>query len=57
MLLVTRGQRLRMAALFAAAEGLMPTVGLLLGVPLGHALGESANYLAGALLIGIGGWV
>jgi putative Mn2+ efflux pump MntP len=54
---LARRQRLRIAALFATAEGLMPAVGLVLGLPLGHALGTSANYVAGALLIGIGGWM
>ena len=54
---LARSQRLRIALLFAAAEGLMPAVGLVLGLPLGHALGRWASYVAGALLIGIGGWV
>jgi manganese efflux pump family protein len=54
---LARGQRLRIAALFALAEGLMPAIGLLLGLPLGHALGNAASYVAGALLIGIGGWI
>jgi manganese efflux pump family protein len=54
---LARGQRLRIAAVFAVAEGLMPAVGLLLGLPLGHALGRWASYVAGALLIGIGGWM
>ena len=53
---LAKGQRLRVAALFAAAEGLMPAVGLLLGLPLGHALSHWASYVAGVLLIGIGGW-
>jgi manganese efflux pump family protein len=54
---LARRRRLQIAALFAAAEGLMPAVGLLLGLLLGHALGSGASYVAGALLIGIGGWV
>jgi manganese efflux pump family protein len=54
---LAQGQRLRIAVVFAAAEGLMPAVGLVLGLPLGHALGRWASYVAGALLIGIGGWV
>jgi manganese efflux pump family protein len=53
---LARGQRLRIAVVFAAAEGLMPAVGLVAGLPLGHALGRYASYVAGALLIGIGGW-
>jgi manganese efflux pump family protein len=54
---LARGQRVRIATVFAAAEGLMPAVGLLLGVPLGQALGHWASYVSGVLLIGIGGWV
>jgi putative Mn2+ efflux pump MntP len=54
---LAKGQRLRIAGLFAAAEGLMPAVGVLLGLPLGHALGHWASYVAGVLLIGIGGWM
>jgi manganese efflux pump family protein len=54
---LARGQRLRIAVVFAAAEGLMPAVGLVVGLPLGHALGRWASYVAGALLIGIGAWV
>jgi manganese efflux pump family protein len=54
---LARWQRLRIAAVVAAAEGLMPAVGILLGLPLGHVLGESAGYVAGALLMGIGGWM
>jgi putative Mn2+ efflux pump MntP len=54
---LARSRRLRIAVVFAAAEGLMPAVGLVVGLPLGHALGRYASYVAGALLIGIGGWV
>jgi putative Mn2+ efflux pump MntP len=54
---LARGQRLRIAAVFAAAEGLMPAVGLLVGMPLGHALGRYASYVAGALLVCIGAWM
>jgi putative Mn2+ efflux pump MntP len=54
---LARGQRLRIAVVFAVAEGLMPAVGLLLGLPLGHALGRYASYVAGTVLIGIGGWI
>ena len=49
--------RVRLALTFAAAEGLMPAVGLLLGLPLGNALGAWSGYLAGALLCGLGGWM
>jgi len=46
----------RLAATFAAAEGLMPAVGLLLGLPLGSAIGEAGTYVAGALIIATGAW-
>lgn len=54
---LAREQRLRIAVVFAAAEGFMPAVGLLLGEPLGQALGHLAGYVAGALLVGVGGWM
>jgi manganese efflux pump family protein len=49
--------RLRLALTFAAAEGLMPAVGLLLGLPLGHAIGAWSGYLAGILLCALGVWL
>ena len=49
--------RVRLALTFAAAEGLMPAVGLLLGLPLGNALGAWSGYLAGVLLCGLGAWM
>ena len=49
--------RVRLALTFAAAEGLMPAIGLLLGLPLGHAIGEWSEYLAGALIFGVGLWM
>jgi putative Mn2+ efflux pump MntP len=49
--------RIRLALTFAAAEGLMPAVGLLLGLPLGNALGSWSGYVAGALLCGLGVWM
>ncbi len=49
--------RLRLALTFAAAEGLMPAVGLLIGRPLGEAIGGGAVYIAGALLIATGLWL
>lgn len=54
---LTTPTRVRLALTFAAAEGLMPAVGLLLGLPLGNALGAWSGYLAGVLLCGIGGWM
>jgi putative Mn2+ efflux pump MntP len=48
------GRRIRLALLFAAFETGMPLVGVALGVPLGHALGTAAEYIASALLIALG---
>lgn len=50
-------KRVRLALTFALAEGVMPAVGLLLGLPLGSAIGDWSDYLAGALLIGVGAWL
>ena len=49
--------RLRLALTIATAEGVMPAVGLLVGRPLGAAIGGWAVYIAGALLIGTGVWM
>lgn len=49
--------RVRLALTFAAAEGLMPAIGLLLGLPLGRAIGEWSDYLAGVLIFGVGLWM
>ncbi len=51
---VTRRQRLKISVLFAVFEAGTPIVGLFLGVPLGHALGSVANYLAGGILVAYG---
>ncbi|MGH2516272.1 MAG: manganese efflux pump MntP family protein [Ktedonobacterales bacterium] len=50
-------RRVRLALTFAAAEGLMPAVGLLAGLPLGHAIGQWSNEVAGALIFGVGVWM
>jgi putative Mn2+ efflux pump MntP len=52
-----RGTRIRLALTFAAAEGLMPAVGLLLGLPLGNTLGRWSDYVAGALIVAVGVWM
>ena len=49
--------RVRLALTFAAAEGIMPAVGFVLGFPLGNALGAWSGYLAGALIFGVGAWM
>lgn len=47
-------RRLRLSFLFAGFEALMPLVGVALGVPLGRAIGGAADYVAIALLAGLG---
>lgn len=49
-----RGQRTRIALIFAAFEAGMPLVGFALGTPLGRAIGVAADYLAIAVLIAFG---
>lgn len=49
-----RRHRLRLSAVFALFEGGMPMIGLALGGPLGNALGNAADYLAIAILLGFG---
>jgi putative Mn2+ efflux pump MntP len=51
---LSRRQELRISALFATFEGGMPLVGLLVGRPLGTTLGNSAEYLAIAVLMTFG---
>jgi len=46
--------RTRVALLFTGFETAMPLVGVALGVPLGHALGGAADYIASVLLIALG---
>ena len=50
-------QRVRVALLFAGFEAAMPLVGVALGAPIGNAAGAAADYLAGAVLIGLGVYV
>jgi putative Mn2+ efflux pump MntP len=54
---MTRPARLRLAATFALAEGLMPAVGLLLGAPLGARLGDAGGYLGAVLIVALGLWL
>jgi putative Mn2+ efflux pump MntP len=50
----TGAQRLRFGLLFAAFEGGMPVIGLLVGAGLGRAIGGWSEYLAIAALAGLG---
>lgn len=52
-----RNERLRLGALFAAFEGGMPLVGLLVGATLGRVIGGVADYLAIAALLAVGIYV
>ena len=51
---LTRRQRIRFSLLFAAFEGGMPLIGLLVGTAFGRLVGGFADYVAVAALIGIG---
>jgi putative Mn2+ efflux pump MntP len=50
----TGAQRLRFSLLFAAFEGGMPVIGLLVGAGLGRAIGGWSEYVAIAALAGLG---
>lgn len=47
-------RRWRVSLLMAAFEAVMPLIGLALGAPLGRAIGDSAVYVAVAVLIAFG---
>jgi manganese efflux pump family protein len=53
----SRAQRWRISALFIAFEAGMPLVGLALGAPLAHLIGDSAEYVAAAALVAVGIWM
>ncbi len=54
---VTRATRLRVGITFGIFEAGMPIVGLLLGHGLASAVGRHADWLGGALLIAVGGYM
>jgi putative Mn2+ efflux pump MntP len=54
---VTAGQRLRISVIFLAFEAGMPLIGLTLGSSLARAIGDIADYLAAAAVIGVGAWM
>ncbi|HET9720353.1 MAG TPA: manganese efflux pump [Solirubrobacteraceae bacterium] len=47
-------RRLRISVLMASFEAVMPLIGLAVGAPLGATIGADADYLAVAVLIGLG---
>ena len=51
---VSGQHRLRISLLFAAFETGMPVIGLALGAPLGRAIGDTADYVAIAVLLAFG---
>ena len=52
-----RAERVRLGAVFAAFEGGMPLVGLVLGLALAKVLSGAAEYVAIAVLAGVGIWM
>lgn len=53
----TRRQRWRLSALFVAFEGGMPLIGLAIGAPVARAIGSTADYVAGGVLVAVGAWM
>jgi len=53
----TTWQRLRISLVFVVFEGGMPLIGLALGSALAHGIGQVADYLAAAAVIGVGAWM
>jgi putative Mn2+ efflux pump MntP len=56
-LAITAWQRLRISLIFVVFEGGMPLIGLGLGAALAHGIGQVADYVAAAAVIGVGGWM
>ncbi len=54
---LTGWARWRISAMFVIFEGGMPLVGLALGASVGHAIGDTADYLSGGLLIALAGYL
>jgi manganese efflux pump family protein len=50
-------ERLRISLVFVAFEGGMPLIGLALGSALARGIGQAADYLAAAAVIGVGAWM
>jgi putative Mn2+ efflux pump MntP len=53
----TGAQRIRFSLLFAAFEGGMPVIGLLVGTGLGRVIGDWSEYVAIAALVGLGAYM
>jgi putative Mn2+ efflux pump MntP len=50
-------ERLRISAIFVIFEAGMPLLGVVLGRALARGIGDIADYLAAAAVIGIGAWI
>jgi len=57
LLRLERGRRVALSLTFAGFEGAMPMVGLALGAVLGRLIGNLADYVATAALIGLGAYL
>ncbi len=53
----TGAQRLRFSLLFAAFEGGMPVIGLVVGAGIGRVIGDWSEYVAIAALVGLGAYM
>jgi manganese efflux pump family protein len=49
--------RWRISVLFLVFEAGMPLIGVAIGAPLARAIGDTADYVAAAAVIGIGAWM
>jgi putative Mn2+ efflux pump MntP len=49
--------RWRISLLFLVFEAGMPLIGVALGAPLAHAIGDTADYVAAAAVVAIGAWL
>lgn len=52
----SRGTRVRVSIAFTAFEAGMPLIGLAIGAPVGHAIGDAADYVAVAVLFAVGAY-
>lgn len=53
----TAWERLRISLVFVLFEGGMPLIGLALGNVLARGIGQVADYLAAAAVVGVGAWI
>jgi manganese efflux pump family protein len=50
-------KRLQLSLLFAAFEAGMPLIGVVIGVPIGRAIGSVADYVAAGLVVALGAYL